>query len=510
MRCSLFWVISAFTIWGLQPAGAAPAATATAWQRLTRTDVEAAYRLLKDNHPAALRAVGDRIFTSALQRGHRVALERAATVTDFPGYVATLKAFADGMGDGHIASQPLYSPLLLKWPGLVAARRGKAWVVAKEDPAIVGTNLVGARIVACAGKPIGQWAREVLSFHTVASVAAQEAINGRWLLLDDGNPFVRWPRHCTFAMHGARKTVPLHWKRVLAATLKDKYTVPTYGKAGFGLSRWRRGYWIAIQSLSYKAGAVVAAAKKHQAELRRAPYVVIDLRGNGGGDDSYGRHLADILYGKARVDAVLGATESEGGCDESWRASPGNIAADEKMAKRFAREGETSGAAGYRHAIKQMKAAMAAGRALTGPLTCTDAPPPADKLAKSAMTGQVIVLTDARCFSSCINTVGFFRMLGALQAGMVTSADTRYAENRYITLPSGLSLFATQQAIEPDAPMQVGPYVPERKYTFGGDIADTAAVKTWIATTVLPGAATHSQTGNSGRSRLAGFPRRRR
>jgi hypothetical protein len=59
--------------------------SAAAWQALTRNDVEAAYTLLVDNHPAALPEVHDAGFTSALRAAHAKALARAATVSSFEG-----------------------------------------------------------------------------------------------------------------------------------------------------------------------------------------------------------------------------------------------------------------------------------------------------------------------------------------------------------------------------------------------------------------------------------------
>ena len=101
-----------------------PKSPAQAWQALTRIDVQAAYRLLEDNHPGALPQTGDTAFRTALRSAHVLALKRAAVVRGYPGYVATLAGFADSMGDGHIQSDPLFKPVVLKWAGIIAARRG--------------------------------------------------------------------------------------------------------------------------------------------------------------------------------------------------------------------------------------------------------------------------------------------------------------------------------------------------------------------------------------------------
>src|SRR5690606_1189627 len=85
---------------------APPPPSGPAWAELTRADVEAAYALLRDNHPGALPLFGDVEFTERLERGHATAVERAARVTDAGGHRAVLNGFAAGMGDGHIAWQP--------------------------------------------------------------------------------------------------------------------------------------------------------------------------------------------------------------------------------------------------------------------------------------------------------------------------------------------------------------------------------------------------------------------
>ena len=488
MRRSVFCLILAALAAVPLAAKAAPS-TDKLWQALTRTDVEAAYRLLKDNHPGAVAETGDRTFATALEMAHRRALGRAAAVTTYPGYLATLGEFAGAMGDAHIGSRALYEPAVIRWPGFVAAKRGDAWVVAKEDRNLAGTNLAGARIASCAGVPAEKWAREVLRFHTIAAVAALQVVHAQWLLLDDGNPFVTWPDACTFDVDGTRKTVPLRWTRIARDAFEKSYAVSAYGHAGFGFGRWRDGYWIAMEHLTPEAGPVVDAARKNEAALRAAPYVIVDLRGNGGGDDSYGLHLSEALYGRAHVDAVLGATDSDGGCHSIWRASAQNIAAAAETVEFFARHGDTDGEKAYRRAIKEMKTAMAAGRPLTGPAICHDKTETAPHTAPSKMKGRVIVITDSLCFSSCIGTMGYFHALGAVQVGVETGADTHYSEYRRIVLPSGLSTFSTLQAMMPDAPLHLGPYAPKPEFTFAGDIADTEAVKAWIVRIVLPATA---------------------
>jgi hypothetical protein len=344
----------------------------------------------------------------------------------------------------------------------------------------VGEDLTGARIVSCDGIQVDDFARDTLGrYQRVWGVEAMRVLAAPRLLVDEGNPFVKRPTSCVMEKDGAPKTITLHWKNISRATFVASIKGVT-GKAGFGIRQVGAGYWISLEQLSVKAQAVIDAAKAQQEQLRSAPLVVVDVRGNGGGDDSYARKLADILYGPDYAIAHIGKGGDDSACQPVWRASTENIKAVDAEAKVFAETGETEGAKEYSEAVVAMKKALAAHHVLTGAPSCT--PPESTVVpanAPSLMHGRVFLLTDSVCFSSCINMADFFRRLGATLVGQTTGADTHFSEVREITLPSGLSTFSTLQAIESDMPREIGPYPPDASYD--GDISDTAALETWIA-----------------------------
>ena len=450
------------------------------WRALTQMDVEAARKLLADNHPAVTPDAKDPIFPDLLKKTYAEARARAAKVTNYPGYVATMGAFANAMGDGHIWSHPLYVPNVVQWAGIMTAKRGPNWVVTSSDKDIAGEDLAGARIVSCDGVAIDDFARDTLGrYQRVWGVEAMHVLAAPRLLVDEGNPFVKRPSACVVEKGGAQKTITLHWKTISRAAFLASIKGVT-GKAGFGIRQVDAGTWISLELLSVKAQAVIDAAKAQQEQLRAAPYVVVDVRGNGGGDDDYARKLADILYGEDYTAAHIGKGGDDPACRPVWRASAENIKAVDAQAKVFAESGETAGAKEYSEAVVAMKKAMAAHHALTGAPSC--APPESTSVAADApslMHGRVFLLTDSVCFSSCINMADFFHRLGATQVGQTTGADTHFSEVREITLPSGLSTFSTLQAIESDMPRAIGPYAPDVPYD--GDISDTAALEAWIA-----------------------------
>jgi len=453
----------------------------TDWPALARNDVEAAYHLLKENHPAAAPETGDKAFVARLEAAHTVALDRARQVNGTPGLFAVLGEFANAMGDGHIRAQPLTPNPTLSWAGIVMAKRSTGWIVASDES---GASLTGAKLISCDGQPADALASARLRFNADVTAEFSLVKTAGALLVDSGNPFLKRPAACVFAVDGAQRTVSLSWHEISSDEFFSHHYKPPFGQAGFGLRKVGNGYWIAIQSLSGAAQPVIDAVKAAREAVRSAPFVVIDLRGNGGGNSAYSDQLITELWGKASVNSASAGMDNNSDCGVVYRASPGNIAGfSEMIEKRFKPQGDKAGEKSYAAAIEEMRKALASGRALTGNPQCTPSKPGKRSL-KPAISGRVYVLTDTRCFSSCLIAVDTLRNFGAVQIGHATGYNTHYSEGREILLPSGVATFSTLQAIITGAPQKVGPFEPE--YVYAYDIADTAAVERWFLETVAP------------------------
>jgi hypothetical protein len=461
---------------GVQAADAGTAADH--WRALTQLDLEAAYSLLKDNHPGAAPEAGDPQFVAALEAARGQALLRAAQVTSYEGSVAVLGEFAGRMQDGHIAAAPRVLLQSVHWAGIIAAKRGTEWIAATVDPKLAPGVVTNSRILSCDGQSAEARAQDVFKFRTDASDEASQVMREVWFLTDEGNPFLIRPAACEFEQGGKRVSLPLQWSTISRHKLLSEIWKRPYGAAGFGVRASGAGYWIGIQELTPAAQAVIDSATEQAATLRAASYVVVDLRGNGGGDDAYARALAEALYGPQYVTSILGPPENEsGGCPSVYRASAGNIEASEHLAVEMEKRGDLAGAALYREANRSMRSAAVRGHSLTGPVIC----PPKPRAARakpSLMHAKVVLLTDSACFSSCLQASAYFRALGALHIGHTTTADTHYSEARGVVLPSGLTTFVTLWAIMPDAPRRIGPFVPTQLYE--GDISDTAKLEQWV------------------------------
>lgn len=457
-------------------------AAAANWKSLARMDVEAAHRMLLEDHPAAVEAVGDDAFRKRLAAAYSLARSRAEQVSSYEGLQAVLSGLAVSLGDKHIWSRPLFTSVSLQWPGIVMARRGNDWIVADEEEAVEGELLVGSRLLSCDDVDADQFAQKRLGvFRADWSIHAQRIQSAPWLLIDDGNPFLKQPWSCTFERNGRNIERKLRWRSIKRSDLLPKLkTAARRGAAGFGVRQVGQGWWIGLQSLSAKAAPVVEAVQAKAAEMRRAPYVVLDLRGNGGGSSQFGMKIAEALLGETHVAAKAGL-EQDGGCSAAWRVSKRNIARLDhyrrELGPRIGPEAAAQFEAAYRDAIN----ARAKGEAFTGATSC----PQASTRARPAEApepefgGKLILLTDNACFSSCLLVTDAFSKLGALQVGEATDAATRYFEVREDKMPSGLIMFSTLQALSPSSPAQIGPFVPSLLYE--GDISDTSALETWIA-----------------------------
>lgn len=453
------------------------------WRALAEMDLEAAYALVRDNHPAAVPVVGDDAFRANLDRAIAEGRARVARVDSYAGYAATLNAFAVSLGDKHIWSRQAVRPAIYHWTGLSIARRGGGWWVAGDARGGGQPSLLGAKLIGCDGRAADDLGAERLgTYRAVWSIEAQRVQVAPWLLIDDGNPFLTRPAACEFEAGGTRSTVTLTWSRIGPVGLTPHITkAVNIGAAGFGVRPFAGGYWIALESLDDRARAVVDAVKAQAADLRAAPLVVVDLRGNGGGSSSFGDEIAVALMGERYVRRVQVGGGAD--CGEAWRATPDNL----EGLRAFQREAGANLDPRTRKFLDDAEAslqrALRDGKPFDGPVAAcpgVDGPEPAPADGRgSTLAGRMVVLTDAACFSSCLLVTRQLRALGALHVGDATDAATRYMEVREALLPSGISYASTLQKVAMGAPRQIGPFVPSRLWD--GAMTDTPGLEAWIA-----------------------------
>jgi hypothetical protein len=459
--------------------------SAAAWRQLTAADVEAAYGILANNHPGAAPAAGDSAFRRTLTLAGEAARTRAQRVNSYEGWLATLRAFAAAFSDPHIMLQTRLSVSSVRWPGLVVGRQGSATVVISRDSTWPDLPSAGARLVSCDGTEVERLSRERLGvYRGTWEITSQQVRNTPFLLVDDHNPFLPPLSRCVFRGETGEREIALQWRSVGVTALQERLRdAAPVGRAGFGVRRVGDGWWIGLQALTDLSKPVLDSVAAHLEAMHAAPWVVVDVRGNGGGNSAWAVRLANQLVGDARVSQAMRRAEREFAgplCGTSWRAS----AAVEEMLERYIRN-QGPGTEQWRRDLDSVRAARAAGRDL-GPMP-RPCPPaasaPAGELPPPRMKGRLVLLTDHVCFSSCLLMAGLLRVIGATQVGEATDFSTNYMEVRGLPLPSGLGSLATLQKVAFGAPARLGPFDPEVLYP--GRIDDTPALERWIVETVM-------------------------
>ena len=454
------------------------------WSTTLTQDATGLHDIMIDSHPGVHDPLNP-AFKPRLEEGLTVALERARTTTDAGGWWWALRAYVASFEDGHVGiniTQPNYG-FPTRWPGFLTIYRGADQVVADREPADAATPPLGARLIDCDGVAAAAHAEQRIGqFRGRWFLEAQRTLYGDWQFLSAQNPWIGEMRQCRFEADGATKTYALNWR----ATPEDIYArrakLAQRAATDFGLKHFDDGgFWISTPSFNgdpssethAELTALIADMKTKQDALRLAPYVVLDLRGNGGGSSHWSQLMAEILWG----DAWMAAHPEPAIEAVEWRASDGNIAEISAFLDKLrATNGQPELITWAEDAINGMKAAQAAGqvywRSANDEKPADAAPPPP---APQLMAGRVYVLTDSSCGSACLDAVDLWKTAGALQVGRETSADTVYMEIREPVLPSGLAQIAV--------PMKVyrgrarGNNEPQRpQYVIAGDMSDDATL----------------------------------
>ena len=454
------------------------------WSATLVQDATALHDIMVDSHPGTHDPLNPE-FRARLEQGLAAALERAKTTTDVGGWWWALRAYVASFQDGHVqigmTQRDFGFPT--RWPGFLTVYRGAGQVVASRDEADADADAppLGARVSDCDGGGAATLAEQRIGqFRGRWFLEAIQTRFGDWMFINADNPWQTEMKACRFEADGATKTYALNWR--VADLNERRAQLMQSTRPDFALKHFDDGgFWISTPTFNgdpssenySELTALIADMKAKQEALRAAPYVVLDLRGNGGGSSHWSQLMAQILWGDdwmtAHPEPAIEAVE--------WRASDGNIAEISAFLDKLrATNGQPELIAWAEDAINGMTAAKAAGQIYwrsANDEEPVDAAPPSP--APQLMAGRVYVLTDSSCGSACLDAVDLWKTVGAVQVGRETSADTVYMEIREPVLPSGLAQIAV--------PMKVyrgrarGNNEPQRpQYVIEGDMSDDAAL----------------------------------
>lgn len=457
------------------------------WRAAAAMDLVAVHDILRDNSPAMVIDRDSADFRRWLEVGLRQAQADLPKVNDPRGYYYVVQGYVGGFRDSHIQFGPNpgfgVTTRAVAWPGFVLGGTSDGFEVAFRAADAPEGPPLHAKLVACDGKgpeALVQAHDRYDGNFRLPSVRQGRAVG---LLLDRADPFVPRSQSCSFQVDGAVRAYTLNWVPLDEAHTKqiDASRATAGGPRKLGLAPWGDNrWWITIPSMGNDQdwNGFYAEVSKHLDAVRAADAVVIDVRGNGGGNSGFGDRLARMLWGETMVDANLpdlGPTV--------WRASKINrdnwagvadlVAKDPNYTDQDRQE--------FRFILARYDAAIAHGEPTftlgdSGPVK-RPAPGP------NPMKGRVVMLTDYACNSACLDLMDeITAMPHVVHAGTVTSADTIFMDLTEVpALPSGVSSLAFGRKAWIKRPRGSNvPYTPTARFTWTGAAADEAGLRAWL------------------------------
>jgi hypothetical protein len=462
--------------------------TGTPWQQMARADLEFIHQTIARHHPGPVDEMNP-AFRTWFEDGYLEALAKVPDVKGFGAYQHVLRYYVQGFADEHLGLNFWLDFRWHQWAGIVLAWNGAAFELrrAAEDVDLAA----GALLEACDGRSAESlWQSNVAPFYARAELPANRFRHAPRLLLSNGNPLVERPTSCTFVSAGERVEFELRWRGIQSAELQRELSAGAPQDRVMGLRDFGgSGAWLTLPTFGPQ-GEAAEALKSTLAALasyRDADFVVVDVRGNGGGSSYWAEPFVRGLYGDAFFERLsYELRQRQTGLYVDHRVSADNLAHFESLLPVIGEQaGEDSEM--YRYfagLVEGMQAALDKGEALF-PVQRDDAtmiePPPAEP----AFRGRLVYLTDSVCVSACLDFSDVVMALPRVtHVGQPTSADTTYMEIRGATLPSNIGTlnFATK-VYRGLSRGETGYYTPEIPYV--GDVSDTPRVESWLLGGVL-------------------------
>jgi hypothetical protein len=481
--------LAALLFFGISAVTSAPDSSASAWASLASKDVGAFCSDIRGVHPGMVDPLSPR-FAAQVDRACEVAAERSRNAASFLDWMEIMQALVTSFRDGHTGITFTVVPTQLRWPGFLIDGQGGRWVV-RRPPGASATDSQppeGAELVGCDGQPAERFLEQHLDQKTVDWSKEPERIRQAFRAfttyrLDGPAP----AKQCQFRRDGRIVGVPLEWRTITSVAMQP--LLAPYLRRGATSRPIAVGFapdhhaWVQIGNFKDETAlkALETELLAKQPLLRSAPYVVFDLRGNGGGNSTWGGRFASILWGEQAVEGRRLAEQSSNPADHGkfWRRSKVAAAKMHAAANEYAAQGADFAdiAKYWRELGDTIEAAKEDG--LYQDECCRPKPRPS-LVPKPAYAGKVFVVTDAGCFSSCVVVMNTLKRMGAIQVGEASGQNEVYGESvGPFNLPSGLGWYRVPASIIRQPRSSLGGLPPDRPWT--GAMDDDAGIRAWIA-----------------------------
>jgi hypothetical protein len=460
---------------------ATPCFAATDWSAIAQADMKFAIDKVRSSHAGS--ASGQIDVTAPLEAGARTGMLEAADAKTEQDYKRALVRFINGFGDPHTGIQ---LDLTTKaWTGIVLDHvDGKFRVIWSEPNWPQALPPRGAIVQSCDNVWIGTYLKSNVAPFSNHSLEYDTTLSdlARKSMFDVG---LGWtPKQCVFQQaDGNVRQYDLPLRAVddgIGAQRIDTVRKSYQAKARpVGLYRLAADkQWVGMPDFNGGISGGAYTALYPKLTTLKNGWIVFDLRGNGGGDSSWGNRALQALYGEAYGEE-LGNTAAY---VKSLIADQATIDLYRRYAglKQFAASKPE-----FERVIPILEASLAKheGLARVDYTSKEDATALAAKVRRRPGGPRVAAVIDRGCFSSCMNFVQqISSMSDTVLLGEPTIGYSPYGENGNYKLPSGQGAIVVPSAIYTAFQATREPFAPTIRYD--GNMADDEKLMKWVNATL--------------------------
>ncbi|WP_353742284.1 S41 family peptidase [Pseudomonas fluorescens] len=452
------------------------------WRDLTVNDLSVIRQLIITSHPGAIDSDNES-FADWVERGYLEANQLSKRVDSRKDSQAVLNFYIAGFKDGHVGlNQPNKGKS--SWAGFILDMRGQSFVVkqvAKNWP--IPLPPIDSEVISCGNKSV----REKLESEISPYVDRRLNLQSTWLHLaqqltvDDANyPVLArdLSKSCLVALpNGVRQNFTLLWQEdsgQLEAFMRQPQPPQTLRNLGGGR------YWIHVSNFMPSAADNASLDKMLEAikSINDAKLVVLDTRGNRGGNSLVGARILSALLGSPWAKSLDGPSRAYA----MWRVSPFALSTLNKALTAMGSDyGKDSEAYKFVFGLtNSMELALHEKQGwLRQPNTSSIDQEGSRGLNTQGFKGKLALVTDSFCVSACLDFADVVLAIpGVVHLGLSTSGDTLYIDVGSQTLPSGAQFWLPLKVWRDRTRGNNKSYDPQ--FVFNGDINDTAAVQKWV------------------------------
>ncbi|MBV8658438.1 MAG: hypothetical protein JO142_11490 [Burkholderiales bacterium] len=452
------------------------------WQAAAKQDIRFAIDSIRDRHAGAVSQQLN--VTVPLEIGARVGLVEAEKVRTEQDYRRLMQRFISGFGDPHTGIDVHLKTRA--WTGLMLDHiDGQYRVVWSEQGWPTPLPPKGAIVQSCDDVWVGTYLQSNVAPFVNHSVEYPTTFSelARKVMFDTG---LGWtPAQCLFQLaDGKHQRFALPLRQVSDGIGIDKIIAVRAQVAAkakpVGLYPLAEGIqWVGMPNFDgQSSGTAYEALYRQLAALDKTDWIVFDLRGNGGGDSSWGNRALQAVYGKAYGEAL--------GENASYAKAMIADQATVDLFKRFVSQPEYAASREeFKAAISKLEAALREGKKMAQ----VEAIAPDTAAAHLAQyrvrpSGpRMAAVIDRGCFSSCMNfLLQITAVTDTVVLGEPTIGYSPYGEINRFDLPSGQGALYIASAVYTSFQAAREPFIPN--FTYSGNMASTEELMHWVGTTL--------------------------